>query len=116
MVLLGAYGETYPAFEEDALLPPPQLPSARERRRSKWKGLASDNGLPNVPPDDLSLKSVSSINIDQIRMRNEERMRRLNELQNKPINTGKWPVLIAYSRSCKESNRLTWQLSLMAGD
>ncbi|XP_015415036.1 PREDICTED: centrosome and spindle pole-associated protein 1 isoform X11 [Myotis davidii] len=84
---IGAYGETYPAFEEDALLPPPQLPSARERRRSKWKGLASDNGLPNVPPDDLSLKSVSSINIDQIRMRNEERMRRLNELQNKPINT-----------------------------
>ncbi|XP_059528963.1 centrosome and spindle pole-associated protein 1 isoform X8 [Myotis daubentonii] len=84
---IGAYGETYPAFEEDTLLPPPQLPSARERRRSKWKGLASDNGLPNIPPDDLSLKSVSSINIDQIRMRNEERMRRLNELQNKPINT-----------------------------
>ncbi|XP_014395292.1 PREDICTED: centrosome and spindle pole-associated protein 1 isoform X2 [Myotis brandtii] len=84
---IGAYGETYPAFEEDALLPPSQLPSARERRRSKWKGLASDNSLPNVPPDDLSLKSVSSINIDQIRMRNEERMRRLNELQNKPINT-----------------------------
>nr|KAF6300387.1 centrosome and spindle pole associated protein 1 [Myotis myotis] len=84
---IGAYGETYPAFGEDTLLPPPQLPSARERRRSKWKGLASDNGLPNVPPDDLSLKSVSSINIDQIRMRNEERMRRLNELQNKPINT-----------------------------
>lgn len=75
-----------------------------------------DNGLPNVPPDDLSLKSVSSINIDQIRMRNEERMRRLNELQkNKPINTGKWPVLMAYNRFCKESNRLTWQLSLMAG-
>ncbi|XP_036292987.1 centrosome and spindle pole-associated protein 1 isoform X2 [Pipistrellus kuhlii] len=80
---IGAYGETYPAFEEDALL----LPSARERRRRKLKGLASDNSLTNVPPDDLSLKSVSSINIDQIRMKNEERMRRLNELQNKPINT-----------------------------
>jgi len=40
-----------------------------------------------MPPDGLSLKSVSSINIDQLRMKNEERMRRLNELQNKPINT-----------------------------
>lgn len=91
---IGAYGETYPAVEEDALLPPSQLPSARERRRSKLKGLASDNNLPNVPPDDLSLKSVSSINIDQIRMRNEERMRRLNELQNKPINTDEESSLV----------------------
>ncbi|KAM7075883.1 centrosome and spindle pole-associated protein 1 isoform 2-T2 [Molossus nigricans] len=84
---LGAYGETYPAFEEDALLPPAQLHSARERRGSRRKGLASDNSRPNVPSDGLSLKSVSSVNLDQIRMRNEERMRRLNELQNKPINT-----------------------------
>ncbi|XP_074175231.1 centrosome and spindle pole-associated protein 1 [Rhinolophus sinicus] len=84
---IGAYGETYPTFEEDAFLPPSQLPSARERRRNKQKGLGFDNGRLNVPPDGLSLKSVSSVNIDQIRMRNEERMRRLNELQNKPINT-----------------------------
>ncbi|XP_032982603.1 centrosome and spindle pole-associated protein 1 isoform X4 [Rhinolophus ferrumequinum] len=84
---IGAYGETYPAFEEDTFLPPSQLPSARERRRNKQKGLGFDNSRPNVPPDGLSLKSVSSVNIDQIRMRNEERMRRLNELQNKPINT-----------------------------
>lgn len=84
---IGAYGETYPAFEEDAFLPPSQLPSARERRRNKQKGLGFDNSRPNVPSDGLSLKSVSSVNIDQIRMRNEERMRRLNELQNKPINT-----------------------------
>lgn len=48
-------------------------------------------------------------------MRNEERMRRLNELQNKPINTGKWPAVVAYRKFCKESNRLPWQLSLMAG-
>ncbi|KAM5210834.1 centrosome and spindle pole-associated protein 1 isoform 8-T15 [Hipposideros larvatus] len=84
---IGAYGETYPAFEEDAFPPPSRLPSARERRRNKQKGLDFDNSRPNVPPDGLSLKSVSSVNIDQIRMRNEERMRRLNELQNKPINT-----------------------------
>lgn len=54
-----------------------------------------DKSHPNVPPDGLSLKSVSSISIDQLRMRNEERMRRLNELQTKPINTGKWPSLMA---------------------
>uniref|UniRef100_A0A3Q2IEI6 Centrosome and spindle pole associated protein 1 n=1 Tax=Equus caballus TaxID=9796 RepID=A0A3Q2IEI6_HORSE len=84
---IGAYGETYPAIEDDAFPPPSQLPSARERRRNKLKGLDFEHSHPNVPPDGLSLKSVSSLNIDQLRMRNEERMRRLNELQNKPINT-----------------------------
>lgn len=39
VVLLGAYGETYPAIEEDALPLPAPLPSARERRRNKMKGL-----------------------------------------------------------------------------
>ncbi|XP_077873259.1 centrosome and spindle pole-associated protein 1 isoform X18 [Ictidomys tridecemlineatus] len=82
---IGAYGETYPAIEDDALRPPTQLPSARERRRNKLKGLDFDNN-PNIPSDGLSLKSVSSINVDQLRMRNEERMRRLNELQNKNNN------------------------------
>ncbi|XP_057387749.1 centrosome and spindle pole-associated protein 1 isoform X6 [Balaenoptera acutorostrata] len=82
-----AIGETYPAIEDDALPLPSQLPSARERRRNKLKGLDFDNSHPNVPPDGLSLKSVSSVNIDQLRMRNEERMRKLNELQNKPVNT-----------------------------
>ncbi|ELW64698.1 Centrosome and spindle pole-associated protein 1 [Tupaia chinensis] len=84
---IGAYGETYPAIEDDAVLPPSQLPSARERRRNKLKGKDMDNSRPNVPPDGLSLKSVSSVNIDQVRMKNEERMRRLNELHNKPVNT-----------------------------
>ncbi|XP_030793685.1 centrosome and spindle pole-associated protein 1 isoform X9 [Rhinopithecus roxellana] len=84
---IGAYGETYPAIEDDVLPPPSQLPSARERRRSKWKGVDIDSSRPNVAPDGLSLKSTSSVNVDQLRMRNEERMRRLNELHNKPINT-----------------------------
>ncbi|XP_054983742.1 centrosome and spindle pole-associated protein 1 isoform X5 [Sorex araneus] len=84
---IGAYGETYPAIEDDALLPSPQPPSARERRRNKMKDLDIDNSRPEVPPDNLSLKSISSISIDQLRTRNEERMRRLNELQNKPVNT-----------------------------
>ncbi|XP_077732815.1 centrosome and spindle pole-associated protein 1 isoform X6 [Canis aureus] len=83
---IGAYGETYPAIEDD-ILPPQGAPSARERRRNKLKGLDFGNSHPNVPPDGLSLKSVSSINIDQLRMKNEERMRRLNEIQNKPVNT-----------------------------
>ncbi|XP_033058147.1 centrosome and spindle pole-associated protein 1 isoform X1 [Trachypithecus francoisi] len=84
---IGAYGETYPAIEDDVLPPPSQLPSARERRRNKWKGVDIDSSRPNVAPDGLSLKSTSSVNVDQLRMRNEERMRRLNELHNKPINT-----------------------------
>ncbi|XP_077799871.1 centrosome and spindle pole-associated protein 1 isoform X12 [Macaca mulatta] len=84
---IGAYGETYPAIEDDVLPPPSQLPSARERRRNKWKGLDIDSSRPNVAPDGLSLKSTSSVNVDQLRMRNEERMRRLNELHSKPINT-----------------------------
>nr|XP_048276450.1 centrosome and spindle pole-associated protein 1 isoform X9 [Myodes glareolus] len=84
---IGAYGETYPAIEEAAFPPPPQLPSARERRRNKLKGLDSDSSRLHIPPDGLSLKSVSSVNIDQLRMRNEDRMRRLNEHQKKPTNT-----------------------------
>ncbi|XP_055287703.1 centrosome and spindle pole-associated protein 1 isoform X6 [Moschus berezovskii] len=84
---IGAHGETYPAIEDGGFLLLSPLPSARERRRNKLKGLHFDNSHPYVPPDGVSLKSVSSINIDQLRMRNEERIRRLNELQNKPITT-----------------------------
>ncbi|XP_044784650.2 centrosome and spindle pole-associated protein 1 isoform X11 [Bubalus bubalis] len=84
---IGAHGETYSAIEDGGFLLLSPLPSARERRRNKLKGLDFDNSHPDVPPDGVSLKSVSSINIDQLRMRNEERMRRLNELQNKPITT-----------------------------
>ncbi|XP_027828808.1 centrosome and spindle pole-associated protein 1 isoform X18 [Ovis aries] len=84
---IGAHGETYPAIEDGGFLLLSPLPSARERRRNKLKGLDFDNSHPDVPPDGVSLKSVSSINIDQLRMRNEERMRRLNELQNKHITT-----------------------------
>ncbi|XP_052507661.1 centrosome and spindle pole-associated protein 1 [Budorcas taxicolor] len=84
---IGAHGETYPAIEDGGFLLLSPLPSARERRRNKLKGLDFDNSHPDVPPDGVSLKSVSSINIDQLRMRNEERMRRLSELQNKHITT-----------------------------
>nr|XP_051700486.1 centrosome and spindle pole-associated protein 1 isoform X12 [Oryctolagus cuniculus] len=85
---IGAYGETYPAIEDDTFPSPSpsQLPSARERRRNKLKGLDFDNSQSNAPPDGISLKSVSSVNVDQLRTRNEERMRRLNGLQNKSVN------------------------------
>ncbi|KAM5281603.1 centrosome and spindle pole-associated protein 1 isoform 2-T2 [Ctenodactylus gundi] len=84
---IGAYGETYPTTEDDALPPPSRLPSARERRRNRLKGPDFDNSHPHIPPDGLALRSASSVNLDQLRMRNEERMRRLTELQNKPVNT-----------------------------
>lgn len=58
MAPLGAYGETYPAIEEEAFPPPPQLPSARERRRNKLKGLDSVRMtvlLPHLSLDDPKL-------------------------------------------------------------
>nr|XP_020857721.1 centrosome and spindle pole-associated protein 1 isoform X8 [Phascolarctos cinereus] len=80
-------GERYSPLEDD-VLPSQRLLSARERRRNQIKDLESvDNFHPTVQPDGFSLKSVSSINVDQLRIRNEERMRRLNELQKKPIDT-----------------------------
>ncbi|XP_068956170.1 centrosome and spindle pole-associated protein 1 isoform X7 [Petaurus breviceps papuanus] len=86
----GTNGERYSPLEDDPL-PSQRLLSARERRRNQIKGLESvvcmDNFHPTVQPDGFSLKSGSSINIDQLRIRNEERMRRLNKLQKKPINT-----------------------------
>ncbi|XP_052031927.1 centrosome and spindle pole-associated protein 1 isoform X5 [Apodemus sylvaticus] len=84
---IGAYGETYPVIEDDAFPPPSRLPSARERRRNKLKGLDFDSSRLHTPQDGLSLKSISSVNVDQVRMRNEDRMRRLNEHQKKPTNT-----------------------------
>ncbi|XP_068956165.1 centrosome and spindle pole-associated protein 1 isoform X2 [Petaurus breviceps papuanus] len=87
---IGTNGERYSPLEDDPL-PSQRLLSARERRRNQIKGLESvvcmDNFHPTVQPDGFSLKSGSSINIDQLRIRNEERMRRLNKLQKKPINT-----------------------------
>eukprot|EP00073_Rattus_norvegicus_P036245 XP_008761723.1 PREDICTED: centrosome and spindle pole-associated protein 1 isoform X6 [Rattus norvegicus] len=84
---IGAYGETYPITEEDAFPPPSQLPSARERRRNKLKGLEFESSRLHTPQDGLSLNSTSSVNVDQVRMRNEERLRRLTEHQKKPTHT-----------------------------
>ncbi|XP_030793681.1 centrosome and spindle pole-associated protein 1 isoform X5 [Rhinopithecus roxellana] len=68
-------------MQEGAKVDLDAIPSAKVREQRM------DSSRPNVAPDGLSLKSTSSVNVDQLRMRNEERMRRLNELHNKPINT-----------------------------
>ncbi|KFO20319.1 Centrosome and spindle pole-associated protein 1 [Fukomys damarensis] len=57
------------------------IPSAKVREHRM------DISCPNIPPDGLSLRSISSVNVDQLRLRNEERIQRLTELQNKLINT-----------------------------
>ncbi|KFW88043.1 Centrosome and spindle pole-associated protein 1 [Manacus vitellinus] len=85
---IGANGETFPALEEVNLLPP--LPSsARERRRMKQKTL--ERAVPQTPllqPDSLSLHSDFSLDIDQMKGKNEERLHRLTELQQKSAYLG----------------------------
>ncbi|XP_029447284.1 centrosome and spindle pole-associated protein 1 isoform X3 [Rhinatrema bivittatum] len=82
---IGTNGEP---FSDAAMIHKASHPSsAREKRRYKKKGLDfEDDILPTAPPlqqtDNFSLHSVSSLNIDQLRTKNEERIRRLNELQN----------------------------------
>ncbi|XP_050174374.1 centrosome and spindle pole-associated protein 1 isoform X3 [Myiozetetes cayanensis] len=89
---IGANGETFPALEEVNLLP--QLPSsARERRRMKQKALecAEDVAVAQTPllqPDSLSLHSDLSLDVDQLKGKNEERLHRLTELQQKSAYLG----------------------------
>ncbi|XP_017935088.2 centrosome and spindle pole-associated protein 1 isoform X2 [Manacus vitellinus] len=89
---IGANGETFPALEEVNLLPP--LPSsARERRRMKQKTLERAEDVPAaqtplLQPDSLSLHSDFSLDIDQMKGKNEERLHRLTELQQKSAYLG----------------------------
>ncbi|XP_063779928.1 centrosome and spindle pole-associated protein 1 isoform X2 [Pseudophryne corroboree] len=77
---IGEDGEPYTAIAEP-------LPSARERRRHKHNALDFDNEISPVPPlplhqpDRFSVNSASSFNVDELQTRNEERLRRLNNLQ-----------------------------------
>ncbi|XP_062986879.1 centrosome and spindle pole-associated protein 1 isoform X2 [Elgaria multicarinata webbii] len=85
---IGTDGETFPTLEEpnfnmDITSPPPV--SARERRREKKKDDAPFRVTPPPQPDNSSLHSSSSLNIDQLKARNEERLQRLNELRKKAI-------------------------------
>nr|XP_042701208.1 centrosome and spindle pole-associated protein 1 isoform X5 [Chrysemys picta bellii] len=89
---IGTNGETFPAFEEVNLSSQPP-PSARERRRIKKKAMEFTDDVPfskSPPPqpDSFSLHSSSSLDVDLLKARNEERLRRLNELQKKSVNLG----------------------------
>ncbi|NXP06985.1 CSPP1 protein, partial [Thinocorus orbignyianus] len=89
----GANGETFPPLGEVNL--PPQLPpSARERRRIKQRALerAQEDILPDqmplLQPDSFSVHSNFSLDLEQLKSKNEERLRRLTELQQKPTLSG----------------------------
>ncbi|XP_063155432.1 centrosome and spindle pole-associated protein 1 isoform X2 [Candoia aspera] len=83
---IGTDGETYPILEEHNfnmnITPSPPV-SARERRREKKKDVASHRVTPPPQFDNSSLHSNSSLNIEQLKARNEERLQRLNELHKK---------------------------------
>ncbi|XP_069477247.1 centrosome and spindle pole-associated protein 1 isoform X2 [Ambystoma mexicanum] len=80
---IGENGEAFPVLAE--LYPSSQLPpSARDRRRHKKNIDKDDNDnariQPTDQPDNFSLQSISSLNVNHLRVRNEERLRRLNNL------------------------------------
>ncbi|NXG81122.1 CSPP1 protein, partial [Baryphthengus martii] len=106
---IGANGETFPALEEVNLSP--QLPpSARERRRIKQKALECAEDVPwgqtpSLPPDSSSLRSSFSLDVDQLRGRNEERMHRLSELQQRAAYLGD-------AISVGEADDLQWKQAL----
>ncbi|KAM9304204.1 centrosome and spindle pole-associated protein 1 isoform 4-T4 [Morus bassanus] len=89
---IGANGETFPALGEVNLSP--QLPrSARERRRIKQKALEHAEDVPPVQtwllqPDSFSLHSSFSLDAEQLKGKNEERLHRLTELQQKSAYLG----------------------------
>ncbi|MGH0144758.1 UNVERIFIED_CONTAM: hypothetical protein FKN15_005851 [Acipenser sinensis] len=83
-------GETYPLVVDTE--PRARQLSARERRRQMKKiDVEIDDVLPREPqahPDSYSLNSLTSLNVDQVRARNEHRMKRLEELHYPSRNIG----------------------------
>ncbi|NXM21616.1 CSPP1 protein, partial [Ploceus nigricollis] len=85
---IGANGEMFSALEEVNLLPQHPL-SARERRRLKQRALESAvRQTPLLQPDSFSLHSNFSLDADQVKGKNEERLHRLTELQQKSPSLG----------------------------
>ncbi|XP_072184538.1 centrosome and spindle pole-associated protein 1 isoform X3 [Excalfactoria chinensis] len=89
---LGANGETFSALEE-VDLSSQLLPTARERRRMRKKALERTGDVPPaqtplLQPDSVSLHSDFSLDVDQMKGKNEERVRRLTELQHRPAHLG----------------------------
>ncbi|XP_062920760.1 centrosome and spindle pole associated protein 1 isoform X4 [Mobula hypostoma] len=81
---IGSHGETfhYPADAETTRSKLP--PRERRRRNQSRQNLESESRLAVQPIsqlDSISLHSVSSFNLDQVRARNEQRMKRLQDLQ-----------------------------------
>ncbi|XP_069076392.1 centrosome and spindle pole-associated protein 1 isoform X2 [Pleurodeles waltl] len=79
---IGENGEAFPVLAESYRSSQLQT-SARERRRNKriFGNDANDiSRIQPTQPDNLSLHSVASLNVNHLRVRNEERMRKLNGL------------------------------------
>ncbi|NXQ45929.1 CSPP1 protein, partial [Catharus fuscescens] len=84
---IGANGETFSALEEVNLLPQ-HPPSARERRRLRQRALESAVNTPLLQPDSFSVHSNFSLDVDHVKGKNEERLHRLTELQQKSPSSG----------------------------
>nr|XP_021148673.1 centrosome and spindle pole-associated protein 1 [Columba livia] len=102
---IGANGETFPALREVDFSP--QLPpSARERRRMRQKALECAEDVPPgqtppLQPDSFSLHSSFSLDVDQLKGKNEERLHRLTELQQKSADSESPSI---FQPSLKKSN------------
>ncbi|XP_067888053.1 centrosome and spindle pole-associated protein 1 isoform X3 [Heterodontus francisci] len=80
---IGSHGETFP-FPVDFEKTSSELPSRERHRRNNRLDFDSDirSSIQPVPqPDSISLHSESSFNVDEVRARNEQRMKRLDDLQ-----------------------------------
>ncbi|XP_018409709.1 PREDICTED: centrosome and spindle pole-associated protein 1 [Nanorana parkeri] len=81
---IGENGEPYAAYTDP-------FSAARERRRHKQLTMDLDNDIPPVPPlrltqpDTLSVNSASSFNVEELQIRNEERLRRLSNLRKSTV-------------------------------
>ncbi|CAH2285339.1 Hypothetical predicted protein [Pelobates cultripes] len=80
-------GENGEPFQADIPAAYDPVPSARERRRHRHKAPDYESDTPVVPAiplpqdDRLSINSDFSLNVDEVRTRNEERLRKLSNLQ-----------------------------------
>ncbi|XP_072267188.1 centrosome and spindle pole-associated protein 1 isoform X2 [Pyxicephalus adspersus] len=91
-VFIGENGEPYATFAD--LYPDMQpLSTARERRRRKQHTVDFDSEIPTVPPlplnklDTFSVNSASSFNVEELQSKNEERLRKLSNLQRSTVST-----------------------------
>ncbi|XP_078254826.1 centrosome and spindle pole-associated protein 1 isoform X2 [Rhinoraja longicauda] len=83
---LGSHGETFP-YPVDVGTTATELPPRERRRRNRSRQDLESDVPPAVQPtsrarpDSISLHSASSFNVEQVRARNEQRMKRLQDLQ-----------------------------------